>query len=87
MDKLEDKVTRFACALSDVYLDEEERNLCTFDKLEVGDDLTEDVTAMLLAMVVMCQKMTDFDGDLIDFTHMLNKLVLQHIIEGKEETK
>lgn len=80
MEKLEDKVTRFVCALSDVYRSEEDRELYAFDKLEVGDDLTEDVTAMLLAMVVMCQKMTDFDGDLIDFTHMLNKLVLQHII-------
>lgn len=84
MDKLKDKVTRFVCALSDVYRDEEKRELDAFDKLEVEDDLTEDITAMLLAMVVMCQKLTDFDGDLIDFTHMLNKLVVQHIIEGKE---
>lgn len=84
MDKLKDKTTRFVCALSDVYRDEDKRELYAFDKLEVEDDLTEDITALLLAMVAMCQTMTDFDGDLIDFTHMLNKLVLQHIIEGKE---
>ena len=36
---------------------------------------------MLLAVHVMAQKMTGFDGDLIDFIHMLNKLAFQYLME------
>ena len=82
MDKLKDKVTWFVCALTDVYREEEKRELYAFDKLELEDDLTEDMTAMLLAMMVMCQKLSSYDGDLIDFTHVLNKLAVQHVMEG-----
>lgn len=85
MDKLKDKVTRFVCALTDVYREEENRELNAFDKLELEDDLTEDMTAMLLAMMVMCQKLSSYDGDLIDFTHMLNKLVFQYLTEGETD--
>ena len=82
MKKLEDKAVRFMVALSDVYRDEENRELEAFSKLEIASDLTEDMTAMLLAIMAMCQKLTSYDGDLIDFTHVLNKLAVQHVMEG-----
>lgn len=85
MIKIEEKVSRFATALTDVYRDEEDRELEAFSKLELTDDATEDITAMLLAMMVVCQALISYDGDLIDFTHVLNKLAVQHIMGGKDD--
>lgn len=77
------KALQFLTALLDVYRDEENRELDAFSKLNLdGEDLTEDMTAILLAMMVFCQETTGFDGDLIDFTHMLNRLAIQHIMDG-----
>ena len=77
------KALQFLTALLDVYRDEEKRELDAFSKLNMdGEDLTEDFTAILLAMHVMCQETTGYDGDLIDFTHMLNRLAVQHIMDG-----
>lgn len=86
MKKLEEKALHFLVALSDVYRDEEKRELPSFDKLEIGDDLNEDLTAMLLAMSAFVQKAADWDGDLLEFTYMLNKLVFQHLMEGSADT-
>ena len=83
MTNIEKKALQFAVALSDVYQDEDNRELEAFSKLEMTDDATEDITAMLLAMRLVCERLTDYDGDLIDFTHVLNKLAVQHIMEGR----
>ena len=83
MTNIEKKALQFAVALSDVYQDEDNRELEAFSKLEMNDDATEDVTAMLLAMHLVCERLTSYDGDLIDFTHVLNKLAVQHIMEGR----
>lgn len=84
MNKIHEKALCFLAALADVYRDEENRELAAFSKMDIGDDFTEDFTALLLAMQLMCERLTGYDGDLIDFTHMLNKLAVQHIMEGKE---
>lgn len=84
MTPIEEKGLRFITALADVYRDEEKRELDAFSKLKMTDDFTDDVTAMLVAMHVVVERLTDYGGDLIDFTHMLNKLAVQHIIEGTE---
>lgn len=78
---LKEKALYFVAALKDVYCSEEQRELNFLGKLSIGEDVTEDFTAMLLAMLTMVSAMTDFDGDLIDFTHMLNKLAVQFIME------
>lgn len=83
MTNIEKKALQFAVALSDVYQDEDNRELEAFSKLEMIDDATEDITAMLLAMHLVCERLTGYDGDLIDFTHVLNKLAVQHIMEGR----
>lgn len=85
MNKLGDKAARFVCALADVYRDDENRKLNAFDKLELEDDLNEDMIAMLMAMMALCQKLSSCDGDLLDFTYMLNRLVVQHLMEGKAD--
>ena len=85
MKKIEEKALMFLTALSDVYREEENRELSVFSKMEIGDDFTEDFTALLLAMNLMCERITGYDGDLIDFTHMLNKLAVQHIMDGERK--
>lgn len=84
MNDTQRKALHFLTALLDVYRDEEKRELDAFSKLELNDDATEDFTAILVAMHVMVQQMTGYDGDLIDFTHVLNKLAFQYLMGGKE---
>ena len=83
--KIEEKALCFVTALADVYRDEENRELVAFPKMKITNDFTEDFTAMLLAMNLVCKQLTGYDGDLIDFTHMLNKLAVQHIMDRERE--
>ena len=84
MKGVENKALQFIAALSDVYRDEENRELNAFTKLELNDNPQEDFTAMLLAMSVLFDKIFDFDGDLIDFTHVLNKLAVEYVLDKQE---
>lgn len=87
---IEQIILCFQTALSDVYRDEEERQLFAIPKLEIhGDDedITDHFTAMLYAMFWLIQSLADYDGDIIDFTHMLNKLAVMHLLEQKSEDK
>lgn len=85
--KIEEKIVRFFVALSDVYREEENRQLCTLEKLGIDlDDVTGDFTAMLIAMKHMYIRITGDDtSDLIDFTHILNKLAIQYAMEAGNE--
>ena len=85
MKTTEEKAMQFLTALMDVYRDEVKRELDAFSKLELGGEFTADFTAMLLAMKVMVERITGFDGDIIDFTHMLNKLAVQYCMENNGE--
>lgn len=85
MGGITDKALHFITALSDVYRKEENRELEAFEPLELGDDATDDITAMLVAMQFVCQRLTGYDGDLIDFTHVLNKLAVQRIMEAESD--
>ncbi len=82
MKKIEEKALHFLTALSDVYRDEENRELEALGKMEFSEDMAEDFTAMLLAMKIIFDRISGSDGDLIDFTHVLNKLAVQYIMEG-----
>ncbi len=82
---IEEKALHFFAAISDVYKDEENRELETFSKLELPvDDVNDDVTAMLIAFQFVVQRLTGYDGDLIDFTHILNKLAVQNVLEKRD---
>lgn len=81
----EEKALHFYAAISDVYRDEESRELEAFSKLELhADDMTDDITAMLVAFQFVVQRLTGYDGDLIDFTHILNKLAVQSLLEKRD---
>ena len=84
MNTTQEKAMHFLTAFADVYRDEENRELEAFSKMEFSDDFTEDVTAMLLAMKVFVGRITGDDGDIIDFTYMLNKLVVQYVMERED---
>ncbi len=81
----QEKAVQIFTALLDAYRDEDRRELNTFTKIKMSNDVTEDFTAMLLAMKVFVVKLTHWDGDIIDFTHMLNKLAVQYVMENEGE--
>ena len=76
------KAMHFLAALSDVYRHEDSRDLPAFSALEFGDDVTDDFTAMLVAMATIFDNVVGYDGDLIDFTHVLNKMAVQYVMDG-----
>ena len=83
--KARDKAIHFLTAIMDVYRDEEKRELEMLSSLKFSDDVTEDFTAMLLAMKVVFDRVTGGDMDIIDFTHVLNKLAVQYVMENEGE--
>lgn len=81
-----EKIYAFYTALTDVYKDVEGRELEAFGKYALSDDVTEDFTAMMQALYVVYQVVTgDHTSDLIDFTHILNKLAIQHVMRKDDE--
>lgn len=88
MAKIEEKAMAFATALTDVYRDEENRELEAVGKMNLSEDVTEDFTAMLIAMRMIFMKITRTkDSDIIDFTHILNKLAVQWVMEGAKDNE
>lgn len=81
----ENKVLCFMSAIGNAYKDDEERE--DFPKLELkNEELTEDFTAMLMAQFMLYQRITGSEEeDIIGFTHVLNRLALQHIMEKNEK--
>ena len=86
MKKIHEKTMRFVTALTDVYREEERRELCAFDAMELNEDITEDLTSMLIALSVIFERLTESDFDLLEFTHVLNKLAVQYILDGERKT-
>ena len=43
-------------------------------------------TAELMAMMIQFQNLTGQDVDIIDFTHILNKLAIQYLLDNEAET-
>lgn len=88
MTKIEEKAMAFATALTDVYRDEENRELEAVGKMKISENVTEDFTAMLIAMRMIFMKITRTkDSDIIDFTHILNKLAVQWVMEGAKDNE
>lgn len=82
--KFNNKVLTFMVGISNAYKSEEEKE--GLPKLElIEDELTEDFIAMLMSMKLWYVKLTGDDTDLIGFTHILNRLAVQHCMDSKEE--
>ena len=80
---LNEKIMNFIAAIINVYRDEENQE--PVQKMHLNDDgLTEDFTAMVYALNMFFDEVTGQEVDIIDFTHLLNKLVVQHLLEKKE---
>ena len=84
MSKFDVKIATFAAMLGNAYKDEENREDVAPLKFN-GDDLTEDFTAMLYAMMYHYRRITEDDTGIIGFTRLLNRLAIQHIMESKED--
>lgn len=68
----------------DVYKNEEEKESTGLIPLELKDEeLTEDFTAMIYAMWSIYNLITEDDVDVIGFTHIINRLVIQEFMEDK----
>lgn len=77
------KVAVFCTAISNAYRSEENQE--TIPKIEFRGDAVEDFTAMVYALKIIFDLLTESNMDVIDFTHLLNKIVVQELIESKEE--
>ncbi len=77
--RLIEKTSIFLENIRNAYLEENEKEITTTLSFpQPGDDYTEDVTSLLVAMHLFVQYMTNNDDDdLIGFTHLLNRLAIQ----------
>ena len=75
MKTLKEKVVLFYEALIKPYKEE----------LELNDDVTEDITAMILALQVFYQNVTGTTIGPVEFTHLLNLLVIQKLMTDKDD--
>lgn len=88
MDKHANKVLQFLTALQDCYKDEEERESYALSKLKFSnDELTDDFIAMLEAQAILYERITGDEQDLLGFTHILNRLAFQFVLEGQLEKR
>ena len=73
-------------AIKNAYRSEE--NQVSLQKMQLNDDnLTEDFVALVYALNMFFNKVTGQDIDVIDFTHLMNKLVFQHLIDDHPTEK
>ena len=87
MDNREQKTLTFLIALSDVYKEDDDRELNCMSPIERPEngDMSEDIFCMLKAMHIMIVKITgDDDMDLLDIIAMLNRLVYQYSEKSAE---
>jgi len=80
LNEFQQKALAFTVALQNAYKDQDDRE--DVGKLELTEDgATEDFTAMLVAMGIVYGNVSGDDCVLIGFTHILNRLALQHIMK------
>lgn len=86
MNTFNKKVMTFATALKDMYLPEEERESFNIQPIELtSEDITEDFTCMLYAMFTFYMQVIEDDSmDIIGFTHLCNRLVIQRLQEKEK---
>ena len=78
----EEKVINFIAVFINAYRDEENRE--PVQKMKLTDNVAKDFTAMVYALNMFFNEVTGQEVDVFDFTHVINKLVVQHLLEQKE---
>lgn len=82
LNKFENKALIFTTMLNNAYRDEEDAEYA--GKLELKEEeLTDDFTAMLYAIFIFYERLSGDDIDFIGFTHICNRLAVQHLMEPK----
>ena len=82
------RIEKFVTALRDLYLDADEREGTEMPKIELKEkNLTEDFTAMIMAVHLLYVSITGDDVDLIGFSHIANRLVFQWLLENGDKEK
>ena len=80
---LNEKIINFMEAIKNAYRSEENQE--AVQKMQLtNDNLTEDFTAMVYALNMFFNEVTGQGIDIIDFTHLLNKLAVQNLLENRE---
>ena len=82
-DNFERKIAIFTQLLMDAYRDEDERGMFGEELKINSESITEDVTAIIYAVYIFVSEVTGEDEDIIGFTHMMNRLVFQNLLEKK----
>ena len=84
--KFNDKILTFLTLIKNAYRSEENQEYTQQMTLD-DENLTEDFTAMVFALNVFFNNVTGQDVDIIDFTHLMNKLAFQHLIDDHPTEK
>ena len=80
--EFEKRVCMFYTALNDMYTDVDERESSTFPPITLEDEtVTDDFTAMILAICMLYRDKCDGDEDIIGFTHIANRLAHQYCMK------
>ena len=84
--KFNDKILTFLTLIKNAYRSEENQEYTQTMILD-NENLTEDFTAMVFALNVFFNNVTGQDIDIIDFTHLMNKLAFQHLMDDHQTEK
>lgn len=82
---IEEKAKVYECHIANAYKQPEDRSDpgIVID-LKPGMDWTEELAAMMMAMISMTEKlnvrMEEYYSDIIGFTHLLNRLAIQNSV-------
>ena len=80
---LNEEIINFMEAIKNAYRSEE--NQVSLQKMQLNDDnLIEDFVTIVYALNMFMREVTEQEFDIIDFTNLFNKLVVQHLLEQKE---
>lgn len=80
------RVEMFVTSLRDLYLDIDERESTEMPKIELKEEnLTDDFTAMIMAVSCLYSSITGDDVDFIGFTHVANRLVFQWLLKNSNK--
>ena len=80
------KILTFLTLIANAYRSEENQEFT--EQITLNDEnLTEDFTAMIFALNMFFNEVTGQKVDVIDFTHLMNKLAVQHLMEKDHLTE
>ena len=81
MGKYENYTFRLVSAINEIFDEESEHFIASLDEI----DATTLFTALLGASTYVFNDLTDDNKNLIEITHVLNSLAVQHIVKKSDE--